>query len=205
VPPSLPRLLARWFLNGLLVVAPVGLTLYACWFVFVTVDGWLNIPIPGVGFLVTIGLITLLGWLARGFVTQQLLEWLDDLLAKVPLVRLLYGALRDLTEALVGKKKRFGRPVLVRVGMPGSEMRVLGFVTREDAALLGVPGHVAVYLPQSYNFAGQTVIVPNDRIEDVALASSEVMAFIVSGGVTEVGGGEKGEARGPEAPVPRGA
>lgn len=201
---SLPRLLARWFLNGLLVVAPVGLTLYACWMVFVTVDGWLNIPIPGVGFLVTIGLITLLGWLARGFVTQQLLEWLDDLLARVPLVRLLYGALRDLTEALVGKKKKFGRPVLVRVGLPGSEMRVLGFVTREDAAVVGVPGHVAVYLPQSYNFAGQTIIVPGDRIENVALASSDVMAFIVSGGVTEVGGGEKGEARGPEAPVPRG-
>jgi uncharacterized membrane protein len=194
VPPSPLRQLARWFVNGLLVVAPVGLTLYACWFVFTTVDGWLNLPIPGVGFLVTIGLITLLGWLARGFVTQQLLEWLDDLLARVPLVRLLYGALRDLTEALVGKKKKFGRPVLVRVGLPGSEMRVLGFVTREDAALLGVPGHVAVYLPQSYNFAGQTVIVAKERVEDVALASSEVMAFIVSGGVTEVGagGGERG-------------
>ena len=183
MPPSLPRLLARWFLNGLLVVAPVGLTLYACWLVFVTVDGWLSIPIPGVGFLVTIALITLLGWLARGFVTQQLLEWLDDLLAKVPLVRLLYGALRDLTEALVGKKKKFGRPVLVTVG---GGMRVLGFVTREDAAVVGVPGHVAVYLPQSYNFAGQTVVVPADRVEDVALASSEVMAFIVSGGVTGV-------------------
>jgi uncharacterized membrane protein len=194
VPPSPLRQLARWFVNGLLVVAPVGLTLYACWFVFTTVDGWLNLPIPGVGFLVTIGLITLLGWLARGFVTQQLLEWLDDLLARVPLVRLLYGALRDLTEALVGKKKKFGRPVLVRVGLPGSEMRVLGFVTREDAALLGVPGHVAVYLPQSYNFAGQTVIVAKERVEDVALASSEVMAFIVSGGVTEVGaaGGDRG-------------
>ena len=190
MPPSLPRLLARWFLNGLLVVAPVGLTLYACWLVFVTVDGWLSIPIPGVGFLVTIALITLLGWLARGFVTQQLLEWLDDLLAKVPLVRLLYGALRDLTEALVGKKKKFGRPVLVTVG---GGMRVLGFVTREDAAVVGVPGHVAVYLPQSYNFAGQTVVVPADRVEDVALASSEVMAFIVSGGVTEVGHSPGGE------------
>lgn len=195
---SFPRLLARSFLNGLLVVAPVGLTLYACWLVFVTVDGWLRIPIPGVGFLVTIALITLLGWLARGFVTQQLLEWLDDLLAKVPLVRLLYGALRDLTEALVGKKKKFGRPVLVRVG---GEMRVLGFVTREDAAVVGVPGHLAVYLPQSYNFAGQTVVVPADRVEDVALASSEVMAFIVSGGVTEVGagGGER-----PSGAVPEG-
>jgi uncharacterized membrane protein len=199
VPPSPLRQLARWFVNGLLVVAPVGLTLYACWFVFTTVDGWLNLPIPGVGFLVTIGLITLLGWLARGFVTQQLLEWLDDLLARVPLVRLLYGALRDLTEALVGKKKKFGRPVLVRVGLPASEMRVLGFVTREDAALLGVPGHVAVYLPQSYNFAGQTVIVAKERVEDVALASSEVMAFIVSGGVTEVGaaGGDRGTSAAP--------
>ncbi|MGH7585977.1 MAG: DUF502 domain-containing protein [Gemmatimonadales bacterium] len=185
--PSVARQLARYFLNGLLVVAPAGLTLYVCWLVFRTVDGWLALPIPGVGFIVTIALITLLGYLARNFVTQTLLGWVDDLLNRVPFVRLLYSALRDLTEALVGGKKRFGRPVLVRLGAgPAAGLRVLGFVTREDATELGAPGHLAVYLPQSYNFAGQTVIVPKDRVENVALAGSEVMTFIVSGGVTEI-------------------
>lgn len=190
--PSVPRQLARYFLNGLLVVAPAGVTLYVCWWVFRTVDGWLALPIPGVGFVVTIGLITLLGYLARNFITQTLLGWLDDFLNRVPFVRLLYSALRDLTEALVGGKKRFGRPVLVQLGAgsaAGPGLRVLGFVTREDVTELGAAGHVAVYLPQSYNFAGQTVIVPKDRVENVALAGSEVMTFIVSGGVTEIEAG----------------
>ena len=185
--PSVARQLARYFLNGLLVVAPAGLTLYVCWLVFRTVDGWLALPIPGAGFVVTIALITLLGYLARNFITQTLLGWLDDLFNRVPFVRLLYTALRDLTEALVGGKKRFGRPVLVQLGHgPAVGLRVLGFVTREDVTELGASGHVAVYLPQSYNFAGQTVIVPRDRVENVALAGSEVMTFIVSGGVTEI-------------------
>ena len=188
--PSVARQLARYFLNGLLVVAPAGVTLYVCWWVFRTVDGWLALPIPGAGFIVTIGLITLLGYLARNFITQTLLGWVDDLLNRVPFVRLLYSALRDLTEALVGGKKRFGRPVLVQLGVgPPAGLRVLGFVTREDTTELGAAGHLAVYLPQSYNFAGQTVIVPKDRVENVALAGSEVMTFIVSGGVTEIEGG----------------
>jgi uncharacterized membrane protein len=189
--PSVARQLARYFLNGLLVVAPAGLTLYVCWLVFRTVDGWLALPIPGAGFVVTLALITLLGYLARNFITQTLLGWLDELFTRVPFVRLLYSALRDLTEALVGGKKRFGRPVMVRVGAPGGEMRVLGFVTQEDAAVVGAPGQLAVYLPQSYNFAGQTVVVPRERVEDVRLAGSEVMTFIVSGGVTEIERSEK--------------
>lgn len=188
--PSVARQLARYFLNGLLVVAPAGVTLYVCWWVFRTVDGWLALPVPGAGFVVTIALITLLGYLARNFITQTLLGWLDDLFTRVPFVRLLYSALRDLTEALVGGKKRFGRPVMVELGSGAAAgLRVLGFVTREDATELGAAGHVAVYLPQSYNFAGQTVIVPKDRVENVALAGSEVMTFIVSGGVTEIEGG----------------
>lgn len=70
---------------------------------------------------------------------------------------------------------------------------MLGFETREDAAVVGVPGHVTVYLPQSYDFAGQLIIVPGDQIEHLALASSDAMAFIVSGGVTGLGaGGERG-------------
>ena len=91
--PSVARQLARYFLNGLLVVAPAGLTLYVCWLVFRTVDGWLALPIPGAGFVVTIALITLLGYLARNFITQTLLGWLDELFTRVPFVRLLYSAL----------------------------------------------------------------------------------------------------------------
>ena len=180
------RSFARYFLNGLLLVAPAGVTLYICWLVFVTVDGWLNLSIPGAGFLATVALITALGFIAKNYLAQQVLDWIDATLNRLPLVRLVYTALRDLTDALVGKRKRFDQPVLVSL-TPDRRVRVLGFVTREVAGPLGVDGHVAVYLPQSYNFAGQTIVVPRDAIERLQLASSEVMTFVVSGGVAGFG------------------
>jgi len=68
----------------------------------------------------------------------------------------------------------------------------VGFLTKESLDGLGIAGHVAVYLPQSYNFAGQLLVVPADRITPLDAPSAEVMAFVVSGGVTAVGGNEEG-------------
>ena len=185
MPPSPLRQLARWFVNGLLVVAPVGLTLYACWFVFTTVDGWLNLPIPGVGFLVTIALITIFGFLASNLITRGALGVFDSVMNRLPFVRLLYSSTKDLLNAFVGEKRRFDKPVLVRI-YPGGEARALGFVTQESLTQLGLHGYVSVYFPQSYNFAGSLILYPVTLVEPIDASSSEVMAFIVSGGVTDV-------------------
>ena len=74
-------------------------------------------------------------------------------------------------------------PVLVAL-LPGSSARALGIITRESLAELGLPGDVAVYLPQSYNFAGQVLVVPASAVTPLDAPSSDVMAFIVSGGVS---------------------
>ena len=181
--------LLHYFLNGVILSAPVALTLFVCWRVFRTVDGWLNLPIPGVGFLATVALITLVGFLASNFLAQRVLALLEQALNRLPFVRLLYTAIRDVLGAFVGDKKRFGQAVLITLD-PGAGTKALGFLTQESLDYLGIADHVAVYLPQSYNFAGQMLVLPKDRVTRLAVPTSKVLTFIVSGGVAEVGRAE---------------
>ena len=106
---------------------------------------------------------------------------------RLPFVRLLYSSTRDLLNAFVGEQRRFDKPVLVTL-YPGGGARAFGFVTQESLAHFGLADHVAVYLPQSYNFAGTLLVFPTAQVERVAVDSADVMAFIVSGGVAGAAG-----------------
>jgi uncharacterized membrane protein len=173
----------NYFLKGIVFLAPLAITIYVCVQVFTTIDGWLGISIPGVGFLVTVLLITMFGFLAQFFLTRGVLGGVESLLNRLPFVRLVYSSTRDLLDAFVGEKRRFDQPVLV-TPYPGGVLRQIGFVTQESLLGLGLPGHVTVYLPFSYSIAGMVVIVPTSAITPVNADSAEVLAFIVSGGVT---------------------
>jgi uncharacterized membrane protein len=184
----------KYFLRGLLVLAPLGITAYICWWVFVTVDRLIPAPVPGAGFALTILIVTLIGFLASNLLARSALSVVERVLARLPFVRLLYSSTKDLLNAFVGEKRRFDTPVLVTL-LPGGSAKALGFMTQESVARLGVGDHVAVYLPQSYNFAGQVLLFPTEQITRLDAASSEVMAFIVSGGVSGMGTGN-GESTG---------
>jgi uncharacterized membrane protein len=177
--------LVGWFLNGLIFTAPAALTIYFVWVTFTTVDGWLRIPIPGVGFLATLALITLIGFLASNFLARRVLEWVDNLIEALPGVRLLYSGIKDITGAFVGEKKRFQQPVLVTLD-PVAGSKAIGFLTQDSLTELGMADHVTVYLPFSYSFAGQVLLFPRDRVVPLAVSSAKVMTFVVSGGVAEV-------------------
>ncbi len=177
--------LLGYFLRGVVLLAPIGVTIWVCWIVFTGVDGWLGLPIPGAGFLVTILLIVVVGFLGSNLITRSALGALEKLLAKLPFVRLLYGSTRDLLNAFVGEKRRFDAPVLMQFDA-GSTLRLMGFVTQDSLSHLGLPGHVAVYCPHSYNFSGQLYIVPAAQVSALGVASPDAMAFVVSGGVSGI-------------------
>lgn len=179
--------LVKYFLRGLVLIAPVGITLYICYVVFVAIDRLLPTPIPGAGFLITIAAVTLVGFLASNLLARTALSLIERLLERLPFVRLLYSSTKDLLNAFVGEKRRFDKPVLVSL-QPGGAVRAFGFLTQESLDVIAAPGHVAVYLPQSYNFAGQVLVVPSAQVTPLPVASSDVMAFIVSGGVSAFGG-----------------
>lgn len=192
------RRLLTYFFRGLVFLAPVAVTVYVCVWLFQLIDGWLGIPIPGVGFIATLALITLFGFLASNLITRGVFSMLDRLLNRLPFVRLLYSSSRDLVNAFVGEKRRFDKPVFIRI-VPDGHARMLGFVTQESLSQLGQPGHVSVYVPQSYNWAGQIWVLPTSSVERIDASSAAVMAFVVSGGVTEVPALEKEQPAVPPA------
>jgi len=177
--------LLNYFFRGVIVVAPLAVTIYICFAIFTSIDNWLGFPIPGVGFLLTIVLITLVGFFASNLITRGLVAVVESTLQRLPFVRLLYGSTRDLLNAFVGEKRRFDKPVLV-APIPQSGIRVLGFLTQESLAVIGLAEHVTVYVPQSYGFAGQLIVVPSTQVTPLAAESADVMAFIISGGVTTI-------------------
>ena len=175
--------LTKYFFEGLIFLVPALVTVYVIYIVFSKIDGLFRFRFPGLGFVVTIAAITVIGFVTSNLLTRRLVAVVDRSLRRLPLVRMIYTSVKDLTGAFVGEKKRFDKPVLVRL-FPGSEVQLVGFVTAESLGAYGLPESVAVYLPQSYNFAGNLVIVPRDLVTPLKADSGQVMAFIVSGGVT---------------------
>jgi len=177
------RKITRYFLEGLLFVVPLMATIYVVYIIFVKIDSIFRFDIPGVGFIVTLLIITAVGFIASNFLTRGLIRLVDKIFTRLPLVKMIYTSIKDLINAFVGDKKSFNKPVLVTL-VPGSNIQAIGFVTRESLANLGLSEHVAVYLPQSYNFAGNLVVVPKGQVSPVSAESGDIMAFIVSGGIT---------------------
>jgi len=177
--------LLNYFLRGLVVVVPLVLTIYVCAVIFTTIDSWLGLRIRGAGFVLALVLITLVGFFASTIVTRSLLNALDRLFDRLPFVRLLYSSAKDMLNAFVGEKRRFDKPVLVSISNDRA-VKVLAFLTSDSLSSLGIEDHVTVYMPQSYGFAGHIVVVPADRVQRIDADAAEVMAFIISGGVTQV-------------------
>lgn len=172
--------LGKIFFQGLLVFVPIVGTIALLSWLLITVDSLVPLDVPFLGVGLVLVAIFLCGLLANNFVGRRILGWLERAMKSVPVVKIVYTSLKDLLGAFVGQDRSFNKPVMVRLS---DELRVFGFVTcpRFDDSRLA--GHVAVYLPQAYNFAGNLLIVPESKVESVDADSAQFMAFIVSGGV----------------------
>ena len=189
------RKTAKYFINGLVFVGPIAITVYLVVKLFSLVDKPLgeviqrhfHVHVYGLGFIVTmliaVPTLVLAGFLSTHYLARSLVRALEGWVGRFPLIKLVYNSLKDLIGAFVGAKKRFDQPVFVTI-IPGSEAKVLGFVTRRSVGVLGLEEHVAVYLPQAYNFAGNLVIVPARQVTAIHAQATEVMTFVVSGGIS---------------------
>jgi len=198
------RRLLQFFLQGLVVIAPIGVTLYAVYFLFTTVDGILpNIiyklspemigvdsngepkRIPGLGFVIVIVIVILIGAISSSFVVGKMVEVLDTVLERTPGIKFIYTSVKDFLEAFAGNKKKFDKPVLVNVD--ANDVWRLGFITQADADNFGLIDHAVVYIPHSYAISGITYFVPKQNIRQIDnIHSGEAMKFVVSGGVTHL-------------------
>ncbi|MFW6051172.1 MAG: DUF502 domain-containing protein [Myxococcota bacterium] len=178
--------IVKSFGQGLLILAPIAITAYVVWWLVTSVDGWLDLGVPGLGLLIVLAGITLIGFLATNVMGRRVLDVVEQAMSRVPVVKLLYTSLKDLLDAFVGDKRRFERPVMVELG-PDRSVKVLGFMTCDRFEDPQLAEHVGVYCPQSYNFAGNLLVVPRERVKPIDADGAQFMAFVMSGGVAEMG------------------
>ena len=180
--------MGQYFLRGILVIAPVFLTICLLVWLFRKVDGLLN-PLgnyPGLGLALMLFSVVLIGWVSSFFIVRRVFGVFGHGLEKMPGVSFIYSSLRDFFEAFVGNKKRFTNSVLVNV--LSDEVWMLGFLTDEELESFGLGAKfVSVYVPQAYNVAGQLYLVKRERVKPIEhISSAEVMRYAVSGGAVEV-------------------
>lgn len=194
---SAMRKLLQYFLQGILVLAPIAITIW----VIVNVFNWLDqlIPVyinlsgnaqhpfyfPGLGFLMVIAGLIIVGYVSSFFVISRMLSFFDHLLEKTPGVKIIYSFVKDFSEAFAGKKRKFQKAVLVCIYQP--DVWQVGFITNEDLSHLDMDEHVTVYIPNSYAVAGNLFIVTKDRIRHLhGISAADAMKFAISGGVVEL-------------------
>lgn len=185
----------NYFLQGLLYIVPITVTLYVVVLVLENIDNIIpglldklgvNLQIPGLGLIIIIVLITIIGFLGSVIITSPINSFFQNLLKKAPLLATIYSSVKDLMSTFVGKKKGFNKPVLIKI-YNNSTIERIGFITNEELKKIGIKeGKVLVYLPHSYAVSGQLFIVDRSYITPIDASSSEIMKLIVSGGVTEL-------------------
>jgi uncharacterized membrane protein len=206
-PITLRRILRRLltlFLQGLVVLAPIGITLWVVIGLFNFVDGILpNVmhalapglwelgdngqvkKIPGTGFLVVVLLVLITGWISSLLFFSRVVAMIDNLLEKTPGIKYIYSSVKDFLEAFAGNKKKFDKPVLVNVDAPG--VWRIGFITQKSSVALGMSELITVYVPHSYAISGITYLVPADHVKPLSgITAADAMKYTISGGVTEV-------------------
>jgi uncharacterized membrane protein len=198
------RNLFRLFLQGVLILAPISITILTVISLFNWIDGILpnlahNIApswiatdqygfpkrIPGLGFIVFIAIALFVGYISPSFIVSRLVELADRLLEKTPGIKFIYSTIKDFFEAFAGNKRKFDKAVLVCLGVP--DVWRVGFITQEELHEFHLQEHVAVYCPQSYAFSGHLYFVKRDRVRVLTdTSSADAMKFAISGGVTEI-------------------
>lgn len=191
------RRLIQYFLQGILVLAPVSITAYIIYQLFTWLDHLIPVYInlsgneqkpfylPGIGFILVMAGILVVGYISSFFVVGRLLSFFDHALEKTPGVKIIYSFVKDFSEAFAGKKRKFQKAVLVSVYQP--EVWQVGFITNEDLQQFDMMEYITVYVPNSYAVAGTLFFVKKDRIKPLnGISASEALKFAISGGVVEL-------------------
>jgi uncharacterized membrane protein len=180
------KTLLSYFLKGLLIIAPLGITIFIVWKTFMLIGSMLPDEFPLLTGLFVVVFITMLGFLATTYIQGPVTRMVERTIERIPLIKFIYTSIRDFLGAFMGKEKRFTKAVMVRLSKE-NEIYKLGFITQENLQDLGIAeGKSAVYLPHSYNFSGNLFIVSNELITPLDTPSDETMKFIVSGGITKI-------------------
>lgn len=180
------KVFIKFLIRGLIFVTPIGVTIL----LIISFVNWLTNKIDQADLhwwallllLMTFaGLLAVVGYLGSTFIVKPITHTIEGVINRIPIIKFIYSSIKDVMSAFVGDKRKFDQPVLV--SFPSDDIYKPGFITQHDLSVIGMPGSVAVYLPHSYAFSGVVFIVDKARVKSVDIPSSEMMKFILSGGV----------------------
>jgi len=192
----------QYLLQGLLILAPLAITIYSIYWIVSTVDNWLPIfrePVKdfqghvighkvknyGLGFVIILVAIILIGYLSSFFIQSKIFSLFDSWLEKTPGIKYIYSSVRDFFGAFAGEKKKFNTPILANAF--ADDVWIMGFLTDEELEKFDMGAEmVSVYIPQAYHWAGQLYVLPRSRIRRLdKISSGDAMKYAVSGGVVD--------------------
>ena len=191
--------IGRIFLTGVFTILPILATIYLVVWLFAAVERFLGkqllLLLPdeyyraGMGLLAALVLIFLIGLLMRAWLFRQLIKLGESILLKIPLIKVVFRSLKDLF-GLFSDEKNSEALQVVSVQLPGTDMRLLGFLTRSDFSDMpkgvGNEDEVAVYLPMSYQVGGYTVLLPRKLVEPVDMSVEDALRFAVTAGMSQI-------------------
>jgi uncharacterized membrane protein len=195
--PGLFGRIRSWFFTGILVTAPVLLTVYITWAAIQLIDGqvvsllpvlkdWNTLQIPGVGLVIGVILITLIGALAAGFLGRWIIRLGESLLNRMPVVRTIYGASKQILETIISSQSDAFREVVL-VEYPRKELWVIGFVTggtKGEVRRLVDSDMVNVFVPTTPNpTSGFLLFCPRSEVIFMQMSVEEAVKLVVSGGI----------------------
>lgn len=194
------------FLTGLFAILPILVTIsLVMWLIGAAESvfgGVLSVLLPGglyqrgMGLVIAMGLIFFVGLAMQGIVSKQVLVWVDQQLNRIPLIKTIYGAVRDLTDLVSNKGgQKLGKVVMLQ--WPDQPIRLVGFVTLEDLSRFDIAAEedcVAVYMPMSYQIGGYTVFIPRKYLTPLDMSLEDAMRFVITAGVSRSDNGLRGTA-----------
>jgi uncharacterized membrane protein len=193
------RIIARkaltFFLQGVLVVAPVAITIYLLVWMFTSIDDLLPIFTRkdefgrtvshnrGLGVLIILGALVAIGYLSSNFITGRLFRLFDNMLERVPGIKVVYSTIKDFFEAFAGNKRKFTKPVMVLL-RKDPELWQIGFITQEDLSKITSDNLISVYMPHSYAVSGFTLFVNPENVRPIeGVEAAAAMKMAISGGI----------------------
>ena len=186
--PSRIKKIFRFFIQGIIILAPIGITGYVLYRLFDEVDGILRpyVDIPGLGFLIIVVFIILVGWFSSNFLMGSFINFFDQWMERTPVIKFIYSSTKDFFEAFAGDKRKFNKAVVANVF--STDVWIIGFLTDEEMSRFELGSEmVAVYVPQAYNFAGQLYVLPRSKVRKIdTITSGEAMKYAVTGGVVDL-------------------
>jgi uncharacterized membrane protein len=195
--------LFQYFLQGLIILAPIVITVYAVTALFNFIDNILPtilgklfpywsvddrgnpLKVPGIGFVILILLVVFVGYVSSSFLVGRLVDLFDTVLERTPGIKIIYSTVKDFFEAFAGNKRKFDKAVLV--SLQNGDVWQIGFVTQEELTQFGMQEYVAVYIPKAYAFTGELFFLKKERVKILpGISAAEAMKFAISGGVTQI-------------------